>query len=89
MIKHFNVSDHDIKVSNLRGHHYAGTVYCGKLIKHEGDVHYGWLECDEVVVGEFPDPDSDTFDANDRLYYGELHIRGIVGIDEVQDDSEE
>lgn len=82
MINHFNVSERDIKISNLRGHHRAGIVYCGKLVKHEGDVHYAWLECDEVIEGEFPDLCSDTLEPNDRIYYGELHIRGLYGKDE-------
>ena len=91
MINPFNAGDRKITVSNLRGDHKADTVYCGKLIKHEGDVHYGWLECDEVVEGEFPLPDSETLSFNDRIYFGELHIRGLVGIDEVEveNDSEQ
>lgn len=89
MINPFNVSDKSIKISNLRGDHYAGIIYCQKLVKHEGDVHYAWLTCDEVVEGEFPLPDSDTLEHNDRIYYGELHIRGIVGQDEVKDDQEQ
>lgn len=82
MIHYMNVGDRDIKISNLRGNHKAGTVYCGKLVKHPGDVHYALLECDEVVEGEFPDPSSNTLGPDDRIYYGELHIRGIYGEDE-------
>lgn len=89
MINPFNVSERSIKISNLRGDHYASIVYCKKLIKHPGDVHYAWLSCEEVVEGEFPDPSSPNNEFEDRIYYGELHIRGIVGIDEVQDDSED
>lgn len=80
MIKPFNVSDS--KVANLRGTHYADSVYCRKLVKHPGDVHYAWLHCIEVVE-EVPHPDSDTLAYNDRVYQGELHIRGIYGKDEL------
>lgn len=91
MINPFNVSERNIKVSNLRGDHFAGSVFCKKLVKHPGDTHYGWLSCVEVVEGEYPLPDSDTLEWDDRIYYSELHIRGIYGIDEleVQDDSEQ
>lgn len=78
----------DAKVSNLRGTHRVATVYCRKLVKHPGDVDYAWLECDEVVF-EVPPFDSTTVGDNDRVYTGELHIRGIVGIDEVQVDQEQ
>lgn len=80
MINPFNVSDS--KVANLRGDHYAATIYCKKLVKHPGDTHYGWLHCVEVVEGEYPLPDSDLNEFDDRIYYGELHIRGIYGTDE-------
>ena len=82
MINYLNVGERDIKISNLRGFHKAGTVYCAKLVKHPGDVHYAFLECDEVVEGEFPLADSGTLEPDDRIYYGELHIRGIYGEDE-------
>lgn len=90
MINPFNSGDRSIKVSNLRGNHIAKTVYCSKLIKHEGDVHYAWLTCDEVIEG-LP-ADIAELEWEDRIYHGELHIRGIVGIDEVlevEDDSED
>lgn len=83
MINPFNAGDRKITVSNLRGNHKAATVYCLKLVKHPGDVHYGWLECDEVVEGEFPLVSSSTLEFEDRIYYGELHIRGLYGIDEL------
>ena len=89
MINPFNIGDRKITVSNLRGDHKAGVVYCSKLVKHEGDVHYGWLDCTEVVEGEFPLVNSDTLEWDDRIYYGELHIRGLVGVDEVQNDIED
>ena len=76
----FNYSDS--KVSNLRGTHYADSVYCRKLVKHPGDVHYAWLHCIEVVE-EVPNPKSSTLAENDRVYEGELHIRGIYGQDEL------
>lgn len=83
MINPFNAGDRKIAVSNLRGNHKAATVYCLKLVKHPGDVHYGWLECDEVVEGEFPLVGSSTLEFDDRIYYGELRIRGLYGIDEL------
>ncbi|ARW57696.1 hypothetical protein [Serratia phage X20] len=79
MIREINISDS--KISNLRGDHYADIVYCRKLVKHPGDVHYAWLHCTEVVE-ELPPDDSSTLSENDRIYKGELHIRGIYGIDE-------
>lgn len=78
----------DAKVSNLRGYHRVGSVYCRKLVKHPGDVDYGWLDCEEVVF-EVPAFDSPSIGDNDRVYTGELHIRGIVGMDEVQIDQEQ
>ncbi|QQG32246.1 hypothetical protein CkP1_0290 [Citrobacter phage CkP1] len=80
MIRDFNISDS--KIVNLRGDHYAKTVYCKKLVKHEGDVHYAWLHCDEVV-NEIPPVDADYLEEDDRIYFGELHIRGIYGKDEL------
>lgn len=71
----------DVKVAYLRGDHYADTVYCRKLVKHPGDIHYAWLHCIEVVE-EVPSKDSSTLAENDRIYEGELHIRGIYGTDE-------
>lgn len=79
MINPFNVSDSAIV--NLRGDHYAKSVYCRKLVKHPGDVHYAWLHCDEVV-NEIPPVDADYLEEDDRIYHGELHIRGIYGKDE-------
>jgi hypothetical protein len=79
MINPFNVSDS--KIANLRGNHYAEAVYCKKLVKHEGDPHYAWLECQFVLeTDEKIDPASCAYE--DRIYEGELHIRGIYGIDE-------
>ena len=81
MVKSFNISDS--KVSRLRGTHYAKSVYCAKLVKHPGDVHYAWLKCDELVEGEIPDANADWLETEDRIYKGELHIRGIYGQDEL------
>lgn len=82
----FNFSD--VKVANLRGNHYADSIYCRKLVKHPGDVEYAWVQCLEIVE-EVPDHRSSTLAWDDRVYTGTLHIRGIVGIDEVPDDSEQ
>lgn len=84
MIKEFNISDS--KVVNLRGDHYAKTVFCKSLVKHEGDVYYAWLHCDKVIelgdefLVELVEPSN--CDDEDRIYKGELHIRGIYGKDE-------
>ena len=80
VIRSFNVSKS--LVANLRGDHYAKTVYCKKLVKHPGDIHYGWLHCDDVIV-EIPHIDAEYLQEDDRIYYGELHIRGIYGKDEL------
>ena len=53
-----------------------------ELVKHPGDAHYGWLECDEVVI-EIPPVDAEYLEEGDRIYFGELHIRGIYGKDEL------
>ncbi|ANZ50954.1 hypothetical protein KNT12_gp006 [Enterobacteria phage ATK47] len=80
MIHPFDVSES--KIANLRGHHKCKSVYCAKLVKHPGDAHYGWLECDEVV-NEIPPVDANYLEEGDRIYFGELHIRGIYGKDEL------
>lgn len=80
MINPFNVSHS--KVVNLRGTHHAATVFCHHVVKHEGDVHYAWLHCDELIeLGDDFVVEPDTCNHDDRVYFGELHIRGIYGID--------
>lgn len=86
MINPFNISDS--KIANLRGTHHAKSVYCRKLVKHPGDVHFAWLHCDEVV-NEIPPHDADYLEEDDRIYEGELHIRGIYGQDELRIDETE
>ena len=88
MINPFNVSDS--KVVFLRGTHYAETVFCHHVVKHPGDVHYAWLHCENLVeLGDEFTTEADTCNENDRVYSGELHIRGIYGIDEQSTDETE
>ena len=71
MINPFNVSHS--KVVNLRGTHHAATVFCHHVVKHEGDVHYAWLHCDELVeLGDDFVVEPDTCNHDDRVYFGEL-----------------
>ncbi|AHY25512.1 hypothetical protein PS2_274 [Serratia phage PS2] len=77
-IKPFNVSD-SAEV-NLRGEHRAGRVWAKDVVLHAEDLHYGVLYCDELSVG-YPgedEPNLEELEADDRIYFGIVHVRDVV-----------